>query len=500
MIQGCGSDVGKSVLVAGLCRLFANRGHVVRPFKPQNMSNNAAVTEPDDKGPHAGRRGEIGRAQALQAIACRTPLTVDMNPVLLKPQSDVGAQLVVRGQVEASYGAMAYQARKAALLQVVLDSFHRLEAEADLVIVEGAGSPAEINLRSGDIANMGFALAADVPVVLVGDIDRGHVIAALVGAKAVLDTADGAAIRGFIINKFRGEPALFYDGRREIERRTGWPDLGLVPWLAAARRLPAEDAVVLGQPGEASPRRIRIAVPILRHIANFDDFDPLQAEPSVDLSYVPPGSALPGDADLIILPGSKATLSDLAFVRTQGWDIDIAAHVRRGGRVMGVCGGFQMLGRTVSDPNGIEGAPGSAPGLGLLEVDTVLTDDKVLEPCRGLTPGGAPYEGFEMHMGRTTGEGLTSPWLRRTDDAGASASVGEGAISADGRVFGAYVHRLFDSGPARAELLAGLGAASTALDHRLQVDRALDEIAAALETHLDVAALARLAGLKEFKP
>lgn len=498
MIQGCGSDVGKSVLVAGLCRLFANRGHVVRPFKPQNMSNNAAVTEPYDTGPHAGRRGEIGRAQALQAIACRTPPTVDMNPVLLKPQSDVGAQLVVRGQVEASYGAMAYQARKAALLQVVLDSFHRLEAQADLVVVEGAGSPAEINLRSGDIANMGFALAADVPVVLVGDIDRGHVIAALVGAKAVLDAADGAAIRGFIVNKFRGDPTLFDDGRREIERRTGWPDLGLVPWLAAARRLPAEDAVVLGQPGAAGQRRIRIAVPILRHIANFDDFDPLQAEPAVDLSYVPPGSPLPGDADLIILPGSKATLSDLAFLRTQGWDIDIAAHVRRGGRVMGVCGGFQMLGRTVSDPDGIEGPPGSAPGLGLLAVDTVLTDDKVLEPCRGLTPGGAPYEGFEMHMGRTTGEGLARPWLRRTDDAG--AGVGEGAISADGRVFGAYVHRLFDSGPARAELLAGLGAASTALDHRLQVDLALDEIAAVLETHLDVAALARLAGLKEFKP
>lgn len=498
MIQGCGSDVGKSVLVAGLCRLFANRGHVVRPFKPQNMSNNAAVTEPDDTGPHAGRRGEIGRAQALQAIACRTPPTVDMNPVLLKPQSDVGAQLVVRGQVEASYGAMAYQARKAALLQVVLDSFHRLEAQADLVIVEGAGSPAEINLRSGDIANMGFALGADVPVVLVGDIDRGHVIAALVGAKVVLDAADGAAIRGFIVNKFRGDPALFDDGRREIERRTGWPDLGLVPWLAAARRLPAEDAVALGLPGQAGERRVKIAVPILRHIANFDDFDPLQAEPAVDLSYVTPGSPLPGDADLIILPGSKATLSDLAFVRTQGWDIDIAAHVRRGGRVMGVCGGFQMLGRTVSDPDGIEGPPVSAPGLGLLAVDTVLADDKVLEPCRGLTPGGAPYEGFEMHMGRTTGEGLARPWLRRTDDAG--AGVGEGAISADGRVFGAYVHRLFDSGPARAELLAGLGAASTALDHRLQVDQALDEIAAVLETHLDVAALARLAGLKEFKP
>lgn len=489
MIQGCGSDVGKSVLVAGLCRLFTNRGYRVRPFKPQNMSNNAAVTEPDEQG----RRGEIGRAQALQAIACRTPLTVHMNPVLLKPQSDVGAQLVVRGQVEASYQALAYQARKAALLDVVLDSFHRLEAEADLVIVEGAGSPAEINLRQGDIANMGFALAADVPVLLVGDIDRGHVIAALVGAKAVLDAADGGAIRGFIINKFRGDPDLFDEGRREIVNRTGWPDMGLVPWLAAARSLPAEDAVVLSEPAESDRRRIKIAVPILRHIANFDDFDPLQAEPDVDLIYVPPAQPLPGDADLIILPGSKATLSDLAFVRAQGWDIDLKAHVRRGGRVLGVCGGFQMLGRTVADPDGIEGAAGSAEGLGLLEIDTILSGDKVLEPCRGTTvAGGGAYEGFEMHMGRTTGEGLTRPLLRRED------GVGEGAVSADGRVAGCYVHRLFDAGSARAALLAELGAASAALDHRIAVDRALDEIAAALETHLDIAALARIAGLKDF--
>ncbi len=489
MIQGCGSDVGKSVLVAGLCRLFANRGYRVRPFKPQNMSNNAAVTEPDE----TGRRGEIGRAQALQAMACRTPLTVHMNPVLLKPQSDVGAQLVVRGHVEASYQAMEYQARKAALLDVVLDSFRRLESEADLVIVEGAGSPAEINLRQGDIANMGFALAADVPVVLVGDIDRGHVIAALVGARAVLDDVDGGAIKGFIINKFRGDPRLFDDGRAEIVTRTGWPDLGLVPWLTAARRLPAEDAVVLGEAVEAENRRVKIVVPILRHIANFDDFDPLEAEPSVDLLYIPPGSPLPGDADLIILPGSKATLSDLDFVRAQGWDIDIRAHVRRGGRVLGICGGFQMLGRSVADPDGIEGPAGSAEGLGLLNVDTVLSGDKVLEPCRGRTAVGAgAYEGFEMHMGRTTGAGLGRPLLRRDDGSG------EGAVSADGRVAGCYIHRLFDAGAARAALLAELGAASEAVDHRIAVDAALDEIAAALEVHVDIAALARLAGLKDF--
>ena len=490
MIQGCGSDVGKSVLVAGLCRLFANRGYRVRPFKPQNMSNNAAVTEPDE----TGRRGEIGRAQALQAMACRTPLTVHMNPVLLKPQSDVGAQLVVRGHVEASYQAMEYQARKAALLDVVLDSFRRLEAAADLVIVEGAGSPAEINLRQGDIANMGFALAADVPVVLVGDIDRGHVIAALVGAKAVLDEADGAAIKGFIINKFRGDPKLFDDGRAEIVTRTGWPDMGMVPWLAAARRLPAEDAVVLGEAAETGDRRVRIAVPILRHIANFDDFDPLQAEPSVDLLYIPPGTPLPGDADLVILPGSKATLSDLAFVRAQGWDIDIRAHVRRGGRVLGICGGFQMLGRSVGDPDGIEGPAGSAEGLGLLDVDTVLSGDKVLEPCRGRTVVGAgAYDGFEMHMGRTTGAGLGRPLLRRED------GTGEGAVSADGRVAGCYIHRLFDAGAARAALLAEWGAASEAVDHHVAVNAALDEVAAELEIHLDIAALARLAGLGDLE-
>jgi len=488
MIQGCGSDVGKSVLVAGLCRLFTNRGWRVRPFKPQNMSNNAAVTEPDE----IGRRGEIGRAQALQAIACRTPLTVYMNPVLLKPQSDVGAQLVVRGHVEASYQAMEYQARKAALLDVVLDSFRRLEAEADLVIVEGAGSPAEINLRQGDIANMGFALAADVPVVLVGDIDRGHVIAALVGAKVVLDEADGAAIKGFIINKFRGDPKLFDEGRREIVERTGWPDMGLVPWLAAARRLPAEDAVVLGEAVEIGTRRVKIAVPILRHIANFDDFDPLQAEPLVELAYVPPGTPLPADADLVILPGSKATLSDLAFVREQGWDIDLKAHVRRGGRVLGICGGFQMLGRTVADPDGIEGPAGSAEGLGLLEVDTVLQGDKVLEPCAGRTVvGDCLYEGFEMHMGRTTGEGLDRPMLRRANGSG------EGAVSADGRVAGCYIHRLFDAGSARAALLGQLGVAAGAVDHQVAVDKALDEVAAMLEAHLDIAALARLAGLGE---
>lgn len=479
MIQGCGSDVGKSVLVAGLCRLFANRGLSVRPFKPQNMSNNAAVTADG---------GEIGRAQALQAIACRTPPTVDMNPVLLKPQSDVGAQLVVRGKMAGTWKARGYQERKAALLNTVVQSFRTLEAQSDLVIVEGAGSPAEINLRAGDIANMGFALATDTPVVLVGDIDRGHVIAALVGAHAVLDEADRAMVRGFLINKFRGDPSLFQDGRAEIVRRTGWPDLGMAPWLAAARRLPAEDAVVLDRPAGGDRRKVRIVAPMLSRIANFDEFDALRTEPEVAFAFVPPGTPLPGDADLVILPGTKATLADLAFLRAQGWDVDLAAHVRRGGRVLGVCGGYQMLGRRLSDPDGVEGAPDSVDGLGLIDVETVMTGDKTLRPVTGRLPGGARFEGYEMHVGRTTG--AAAPML--TFDDGAT----DGAISPDGRVRGAYVHGLFDRGEARAELLSTLNAASDGVDQTVRIDQALDEIAGVLEQSFDIPALMRLAGLE----
>ncbi|MFZ4167015.1 cobyric acid synthase [Brevundimonas sp. NPDC058933] len=486
MVQGCGSDVGKSVLVAGLCRLFANRGLTVRPFKPQNMSNNAAVTAPDAEG----RAGEIGRAQALQALACRTPPTVDMNPVLLKPQSDTGAQLIVRGRVEGVWQAAGYQDRKAMLLDVVVDSFRRLQAEADLVIVEGAGSPAETNLRAGDIANMGFARAANVPVVLVGDIDRGHVIASLVGAHAVLDEGDRAMIRGFLINKFRGDPALFNGGRAEISRRTGWLDLGMAPWLADARALPAEDAVVLDRAmGDERGRRVRIAVPMLSRIANFDDFDPLRHEPGVDFGFVPPGTALPGDADLIILPGTKATLADLAFLRAQGWDVDIAAHVRRGGRVLGVCGGYQMLGRTISDPDGVEGVAGSASGLGLLDVETVLAGEKTLRQTSGrLAASDAPFAGYEIHIGQTRGPDTLRPFLRIDGQA-------HGAVSSNGRIAGLYIHGLFDQPEARAAILADLGALSTGGDQTERVDQALDRIAAVLETHFDIAALSRIAGL-----
>jgi adenosylcobyric acid synthase len=483
MIQGCGSDVGKSVLVAGLCRLFANRGLRVSPFKAQNMSNNAAVT---------GDGGEIGRAQALQALACRIPATTDMNPVLLKPQSDVGAQLIVRGRMQGTLAARGYQDRKGALLDIVLESYRRLEAQSDLVLIEGAGSPAEINLRAGDIANMGFARAAGTPVVLVGDIDRGHVIAALVGAHAVLESGDRAMIKGFIINKFRGDPSLFQDGRTEIVRRTGWPDLGMVPWLAAARLLPAEDAVVLDRSAPDAAARIKIVVPMLSRIANFDDFDPLRAEPAVNLVFIPPGRPLPGDAELVILPGTKATLADLAFLRAQGWDIDLAAHLRRGRRVLGICGGFQMLGRRIADPDGVEGRPGEAAGLALLDFETLLAGDKVLRRITGrLTTQNARFEGYEMHIGRSTGPALARPWLVCED------GTGESAVSADGRIAGAYVHGLFSMGETREALMAQWGAASTRDDHCVRVESALDELALALEAALDIRALATLAGLDD---
>jgi adenosylcobyric acid synthase len=482
MVQGCGSDVGKSTLVAGLCRLFTDRGLIVRPFKPQNMSNNAAVTIDG---------GEIGRAQALQAQACRTPATVHMNPVLLKPQSDIGAQVIVRGKIDGTLNARDFQSRKRALLGLAVESFQMLAAEADLVLVEGAGSPAETNLRTNDIANMGFAHAANLPVVLVGDIDRGHVIAALVGAHTVLDPPDRDRIQGFLINKFRGDPGLFDAGRQEIAARTGWRDLGMVPWLGAARGLPAEDAVVLEREGPAAAgRRVKIVAPLLSRIANFDDFDPLKAEPEVDFQFVTPGQALPGDADLVILPGTKATLADLAFLRAQGWDIDIAGHVRRGGRVLGVCGGFQMLGRRVADPGGIEGPPGDAEGLGLLDIETVMSPTKTLRAATGvIVESGAAFCGYEIHIGVTQGADCARPYLRLAD------GEEQGAVSRNGRIAGAYVHGLFDSGSARSALLFGLGARSAGHDWIQAVDAALDEIAAMLDRSLDIPALSRIAGL-----
>jgi adenosylcobyric acid synthase len=479
MLQGTGSDVGKSVLVAGLCRLFTNRGLRVRPFKPQNMSNNAAVTV---------EGGEIGRAQALQAAACRTPPTVDMNPVLIKPQSDIGAQLVVHGRVSGTLNAQFYSHAKQPLLNAVLESYARLQAQADLVIVEGAGSPAEVNLREGDIANMGFARAANVPVVLVGDIDRGGVIASLVGTRAVLDAADAAMIRGFLINKFRGDLRLFEDGYAQIERRTGWPGLGVVPWIAAARRLPAEDAVVLDR-REPRDGALVIAVPMLSRIANFDDFDPLRHEPDVSLVMVAPGEPLPAEAALVILPGTKATITDLAFLRTQGWDIDLAAHIRRHGHVLGICGGYQMLGQSVADPDGIEGPAESVAGLGHLPVTTRLTSDKRVTAVHGTEMAtGAGFEGYEIHAGRTIADAGVAALLRFAD------GTLDGAISADGRISGCYVHGLFNRAEQRAAWLARLGVSSDGVDQSVRVDAALDELARELERVIDLDRLFAIAG------
>jgi len=478
MLQGTGSDVGKSVLVAALCRLLANRGLSVLPFKPQNMSNNAAVTADG---------GEIGRAQALQARACRAEPHTDMNPVLLKPQADRTSQLVVRGQVRGTLGSGDFREARGALLAEVMQSFARLRARCDLVLVEGAGSPAEINLRSGDIANMGFARAADVPVVLIGDIDRGGVIASLVGTRAVIDPADAAMIRGFLINKFRGDPALFEDGYRAIEAHTGWKGFGVVPWLAAAARLPSEDAVVLDNcPGTREGRRI-IACPILPRISNFDDLDPLKLEPGVELVMVPPGRPIPAEAAIVVLPGSKATIADLAALRAEGWDIDILAHHRRGGLIVGLCGGFQMLGRRISDPLGLEGEPSDVAGLGLLDVETALSPGKRLRAVRGAALGAA-IDGYEMHIGESNGPGSARPFATLED------RTTDGAISASGTVMGSYLHGLFASADLRRALLGRIGVTASGRDYHADVDAALDEMAAELARHVNADSLLTLAG------
>ncbi|WP_246669072.1 cobyric acid synthase [Ancylobacter sp. TS-1] len=478
MFQGTGSDVGKSLIVAGLARAFANRGLRVRPFKPQNMSNNAAVT-PDG--------GEIGRAQALQARAARVPPSVHMNPVLLKPQSEIGAQVVVQGRARGNAKAADYQKLKPALMEAVLGSYAHLCAEADLVLVEGAGSASEINLRANDIANMGFSRAANVPVILIGDIDRGGVIASLVGTKAVLPPEDAAMIAGFLVNRFRGDPALFASGMAEIATRTGWEALGLVPFFPDARRLPAEDALALDTARAAKPgAKVKIAVPILPRIANFDDLDPLDAEPGVEVVRVRAGTPLPADAALIVLPGSKSTIPDLADFRREGWDIDLLAHVRRGGRVLGLCGGYQMLGRTLADPEGVEGPPGIVPGLGLLDVDTVLSAEKRLVAVTG-TAGGAPFAGYEMHMGVTEGPGRARPFAQ-LDGEGP-----EGALSPDGRVIGTYAHGLFADDRQRGRWLEALGAAPAGIDYEAGVEATLDALAEHLSHHIDLDRLLEIA-------
>ncbi|CAM8661902.1 cobyric acid synthase [Sphingobium sp.] len=477
MLQGTGSDVGKSVLVAGLCRALLRRGYRVRPFKPQNMSNNAAVTSDG---------GEIGRAQALQAIACGIAPHTDMNPVLLKPQADRTSQLIVHGQVRGALGSGNFRSARGPLLGAVLESYERLRGQCDIVVVEGAGSPAEINLRAGDIANMGFARAADVPVILVGDIDRGGVIAAVVGTRAVIDPDDAAMIRGFLINKFRGDPALFEDGYAQIEALSGWRGFGVVPWLDAVARLPSEDAVVLERRTFSTVAPLVVACPVLPRISNFDDLDPLKLEPGIDLRMIGPGQAIPGDTTLVILPGSKATVADMRAMVAQGWDIDIRAHHRRGGMVLGLCGGYQMLGRLIADPDGLEGPAGSVAGLGLLDMETRLSGAKTLEQVRGRALD-ADFTGYEMHMGVTHGPDCARPFAL------IDGARPDGAISRDGRVMGSYVHGLLASTALRDALLRRLGGASAGHDYDQSVEDALDEVATLLESHVDIDAMVALA-------
>ncbi|SFO02813.1 adenosylcobyric acid synthase (glutamine-hydrolysing) [Roseovarius lutimaris] len=467
MIQGAGSNVGKSMLVAGLARAYRLRGLGVAPFKPQNMSNNAAVTCDG---------GEIGRAQALQALAAGRAPHTDMNPVLLKPESDIGAQVIVQGKRFATLRARDYAKAKPQLLAPALESFHRLCQGTDLVLIEGAGSPAEINLRAGDIANMGFAEAAGVPVILVGDIDRGGVIAQIVGTQAVLPAADAAHIKGFAINKFRGDVSLFDEGVTEITTRTGWPSLGVIPWFDQAWRLPAEDVMDI-----ASTRggAFKVAVPRLGRIANFDDLDPLSGEPDLSVEIVQPGQPLPGDADLVLIPGSKSTIADLADFRRNGWDIDLAAHIRRGGHVLGICGGYQMLGQQINDPKGIEGPPSSVAGLGHLDVITTMRPEKRLALTSATyLATGDQVEGYEIHLGHTTGPDCDRAWL-------AIGERPEGAATVDGRVRGAYLHGLFASDAFRAAFLGDLGAAS-GLSYGENVEETLDALAAHLERHMDL--------------
>ncbi|MEM0978416.1 MAG: cobyric acid synthase [Pseudomonadota bacterium] len=478
MIQGAGSNVGKSVIVAGLCRAARNRGISVAPFKPQNMSNNAMVTEDG---------GEIGRAQALQARASGLEPRIDMNPVLLKPEGEQGSQVIVQGARVATVQAKDYGGWKPKLLPKVLESFARLTSEFDLVIVEGAGSPAEINLREGDIANMGFAEAADVPVVVIGDIDRGGVIAQLVGTQSVLSEPDARRIKAFMVNKFRGDVRLFDRGLDEIASRTGWAPIGVVPWFGSARHLPAEDSLDLSE--RRRDGQLKIAVPRFPRIANFDDLDPLSAEPSVDLVMLEAGDVIPTDTELVILPGSKSTLSDLDWFVAQGFDIDLRAHIRRGGRVLGLCGGYQMLGKTVSDLEGLEGPARTADGLGVLDVSTVMSPEKTLTKISGVSIyiGTADVSGYEIHLGQTDGADASRPFL-------SIDGKPAGAVSRNGQVMGCYIHGVFGSDAFRRDYLNWLGAAPSDLRYEELLEDTLDDLAAHLETCLDIDQLFLLAG------
>jgi adenosylcobyric acid synthase len=479
MFMGTGSDVGKSLIVAGLCRLLANRGIKVAPFKPQNMSNNAAATQDG---------GEIGRAQALQARAARLPASVHMNPVLLKPESETGAQVIVHGKRLATLSAKAYFAERQKYLPPILESLHLLAKQHDIILVEGAGSPAETNLREGDLANMGFAEAANVPAILIGDIHRGGVIASLVGTHAILAKSDRDRIKGFVINKFHGDPRLFYEGRQTIIDKTGWSCLGMVPQFAGATRLPAEDALALdGALTTHGAENLHICVFRLPRIANFDDLDPLRLNPGVRVSFVREGETLPADCRLAIIPGSKSTITDLAYFRSQGWDIDLAAHIRRGGHVLGLCGGYQMLGKRIHDPLGLEGQMGSVDGLGHLDAGTTLVADKtVREIAATHRDSGEIINAYEIHLGETTGPDCIRPFAT-------TATGPDGATSSDGRIAGTYLHGCFTSDAFRDAYLSSLGIVTGTYAFETLIDRTLDALALHIGANLDVERLLSLA-------
>jgi adenosylcobyric acid synthase len=480
MVQGCTSDAGKSALVTALCRWLARQGVAVVPFKPQNMALNSAVTADG---------GEIGRAQAVQAQAARVAPTTDMNPVLLKPNSDTGAQVIIQGRAIGNMRALDYHAYKTTARAAVFDSYHRLTAQYQAVIVEGAGSPAEINLRANDIANMGFAEAADCPVILIADIDRGGVFAHLVGTLALLSETEQARVQGFVINRFRGDLALLQSGLDWLEAKTGKPVLGVLPYLHGLH-LEAEDALPAASSAPATPDALRVVVPVLPHISNHTDFDPLRAHPRVDLRFVTLDQPLP-PADLVILPGSKTVRADRAALTAYGWDAALARHLRYGGKVLGICGGFQMLGRALHDPAGIEGEAGSSPGFGWLDFDTTLADGKQLRTVAGtLADRTTPVAGYEIHVGVSSGAALAQPmcWLDGRPD---------GAISHDDQVRGTYLHGVFDT-PAAADVLlawAGLARGAASPDIAALREAAIDRLADAVEAHLDTQVLRDLLGL-----
>ena len=479
MVQGTTSDAGKSTLVTALCRWLRRQQVTVAPFKPQNMALNSAVTADG---------GEIGRAQAVQAEAAGLAPHTDMNPILLKPNSDVGAQVIIHGHAVSNMDAVAYHDYKRVAMEAVLASHRRLSEAYRVVMVEGAGSPAEINLRANDIANMGFAEAVDCPVILIADIDKGGVFAHLVGTLELLSASEQARVKGFVINRFRGDIALLQPGLDWLERRTGKPVLGVLPYLMDFH-LEAEDAIDLRQSAKAA-HTLRVVVPALPRISNHTDFDPLRLHPQVDLRFVGPGQAIPG-ADLIILPGSKSVRADLAWLRENGWDAAIHRHLRYGGKVLGICGGLQMLGERIADPLGIEGEAGQSEGLGLLTLTTELAAQKQLRNVRGhLLLGDAPIEGYEIHAGISQGPALERAAVQLED------GRMEGAVSADGQVLGTYLHGLFETPEACQALLgwAGLNEAQRVDYHALR-ERDIERLADMVEAHLDTARLKSLCGL-----